>query len=438
MEINYMRGTAPLFGSRPMATFPTYQTAAAPMMPASTPRPPAPTSAANLQTLLALSGQDRANAFLKGLGAMGPALIAAGAPSKDPGAAQRNIALAGQLRAKATQDDLARQRAANVQALSTQMALQKAAQEKALFDQKMQRTQMFNNLLGIPNTAAPDQAAMTPSAVGGATGAAPLAATLAQTPSAAVAMPQPQISAAAADQSQVQIGNVSVPRSVIAVAALTDDPGAEVSKYVQKINDPSAEFRPGGQLTRKGRLNQEKILRATLKKPLDFLTELDGKRRALMAALDKGNGLADLAAINTYQRLIDDAVVRGEDVRLIQQSQPLAAYFQTFVKGLETGSKLGDEQRKQLREAANSFISAINSSYVTRLENVKGLAAEDGLRWNAIWQGPSIESLKGIAPTTAKSGAQTPAPQTTPRPASRSNAPRIGSKASGFKLPHPD
>ena len=88
----YMLGNTSLFGSPSMTTRPT----AAPMMPAPATRPPAPTSAANLQALLALSGQDRASAFLKGLGAMGPALIAAGAPSTDPGAAQKNIALAGQ------------------------------------------------------------------------------------------------------------------------------------------------------------------------------------------------------------------------------------------------------------------------------------------------------------------------------------------------------
>jgi hypothetical protein len=143
----YMLGNPnALFGS-PMMPRPV----AAPMMPAPAARPAAPTSAANLQTLLALSGQDRANAFLKGLGAMGPALIAAGAPSTDPGAAQKNIALAGQLRAKTTQDDLARQRAANVQALSTQIALQKAGREQQAFDRAEQQRQ---RLMTLAETAA--------------------------------------------------------------------------------------------------------------------------------------------------------------------------------------------------------------------------------------------------------------------------------------------
>ena len=130
----------------PPTPVPTYQTAAATMMPAPAARPPAPMSAANLQALLALSGQDRANAFLKGLGAMGPALIAAGAPSTDPGAAQTNIALAGQLRAKTTQDDLTRQRAANVQALSTQIALQKAGREQQTFDRAEKQRQKLMTL----------------------------------------------------------------------------------------------------------------------------------------------------------------------------------------------------------------------------------------------------------------------------------------------------
>ena len=154
----YMLGNTSLFGSRPIATptyqtaaAPTYQTPTAPMMPAPAARPAAPTSAANLQALLALSGQDRASAFLKGLGAMGPALIAAGAPSTDPGAAQKNIALAGQLRAKATQDDLARQRAAGMQTLTTQMALQKAGREQQAFDRAEQQRQ---KLMTFAQTAA--------------------------------------------------------------------------------------------------------------------------------------------------------------------------------------------------------------------------------------------------------------------------------------------
>jgi len=143
----YMLGNPnALFGSSMMP-----RTAAAPMMPAPATRPPAPTSAANLQALLALSGQDRANAFLKGLGAMGPALIAAGAPSTDPGAAQKNIALAGQLRAKTTQDDLTRQRAAGMQTLTTQMALQKAGREQQAFDRAEQQRQ---KLMTFAQTAA--------------------------------------------------------------------------------------------------------------------------------------------------------------------------------------------------------------------------------------------------------------------------------------------
>lgn len=421
----YIYGNTSLFGSRPM-----YQTA--PRIPASAARPPAPTSAANLQALLALSGQDRANAFLKGLGAMGPALIAAGAPSTDPGAAQKNIALAGQLRAKTTQDDLTRQRAAGIQTLTTQMALQKAAQEKALFDQKMQRAQSFNKFLNIPNATALDQTAMIPSAVGGATGAAPLAATSAQTPSAAVAMPQPQVPAAAANQSQVQVGNFSVPRSVMAVAALTDDPYAEVSKYVQKTLSSANKFTPLGELTAEGRDSQERSLRDTLKKPLQEITDLGTKGNAINAALDRNSGLGDLAAINSYQRLIDPAVVRGEDVELIAAAKPIGEYFETFKDRIRAGKKLGPNQRKELREASRDFIAAKNKGFVTRLTNVKNLAVKDKLRWDRIWLGPSIVSLSGqpgVKPKTA-------APQPTPRPASRINAPKVGSSSSKFTLPN--
>ena len=405
----------------------TPQLSTASAMPAA---PAAPT------TKMGLLGADpsraRADAFLRSLGAMAPGLLMAGAPSTDPGQRGKGLAMAFGAQPQAYQQDLARTRAENVQNINLQMAQAKAAREKALFNQKLKRNQAFNSLLGIPNTAALSQSATTPLAGSGATGAAPLVTTSAQTPPAAVAIPKSQVSVAASNQSQVQIGNVSVPRSVVLSASLTDDPGAEISKFVQKINDPSAEFRPGEQLTRKGRLAQENILRNTLKKPLDFLTELDGKRRAIMAALDQNNGLGDLAAINSYQRLIDDAVVRGEDVRLIQQSQSLVDYFRTMIGSAAEGKKLGDTQRTELRKASKDFISAINGSYVTRLKNVKALAAQDGLRWNAIWQGPSIAFLSGQPAAKPKPAA---AP-TAPLPTSRNNAPPVGSSNSRFKIPH--
>ena len=380
------------------------------------PTPPLPMPAAAPTTQMGLLGADpsraRADAFLRSLGAMAPGLLMAGAPSTDPSQRGKGLAMAFGAQPQAFQQDLARTRAENVQKMNLQMAQAKAAREKALFNQKMARQQRINNLLGVSpaNQAVPPAGSLSSAAV---SSAAP-------------------VKAAATNQSQVRLGNVAVPQSVIAAASLTDDIGGEISKYVQKTLDPANKFTPLGELTAAGRDSQERSLRDTLKKPLQEITDLETKGNAINAALDRQSGLGDLAAINSYQRLIDPAVVRGEDVELIAAAKPIGEYFETFKEKLRAGKKLGPNQRKELREAARDFIAAKNKGYVTRLTNVKNLAEEDKLRWDRIWLGPSIAFLSGQPAAKPKPAA---AP-TAPLPISRKNAPPVGSSNSRFKIPH--
>ena len=384
--------------------------------------PPTPPSSAPMPTAapttqMGLLGADpsraRADAFLRSLGAMAPGLLMAGAPSTDPRQRGKGLAMAFQAQPQAFQQDLARQRAANVQNINLQMARAKAAREKALFNQKMARQQRINNLLGVSpaNQAVPPAGSLSSAAV---SSAAP-------------------VKAAATNQSQVRLGNVAVPQSVIAAASLTADIGGEISKYVQKTLDPANKFTPSGELTAAGRDSQERSLRDTLKKPLQEITGLETKGNAINAALDRNSGLGDLAAINSYQRLIDPAVVRGEDVELIAAAKPIGEYFETFKEKLRAGKKLGPNQRKELREAARDFIVAKNKGFVTRLTNVKNLAVKDKLRWDRIWLGPSIAFLSGQPAAKPKTAAVPMAPL----PASRNNAPKVGSFNSRFNLPNP-
>lgn len=386
--------------------------------------PAAPTTPAMTGLLGANPAQARAHAFLTGIGAMAPGLLAAGAPSLDPGAMAKGHALAAQGFQQGRQSALDRVRAQNVQKITMAAAAAKAARETQLHDIQMQKHAAFNKLLGIPTPAQVPTQRLASSAQ------SPLGANIAKAinlPSSAVkpgvwqsTTPSP-VQPIAANQSQVTLGNVTVPQSVVMAASLTDDPGAELSKYVQKANDPSVEFRPGGQLTRKGQLQHEDILRKTLQKPLEFLTKLDGKRRGIKAALDQNNGLGDLAAINSYQRLIDDAVVRGEDIELITKSQSLVNYFKTVIGSAAEGRKLGKTQRLELGKAANDFISAINGSYVTRLEGVKSLAEDDGLRWKAIWHGPTIAALSGQPAANPKAPATSNNVATVPKELAKKN-----------------
>jgi hypothetical protein len=58
-------------------------------------------------------------------------------------------------------------------------------------------------------------------------------------------------------------------------------------------------------------------------------------------ALALGTGTGDLAAINQFQKVIDEgAVTRDQDVKLIQNSQSLINKLKTKIKGLEEGDQL--------------------------------------------------------------------------------------------------
>ena len=97
-----------------------------------------PTTAPVVTTgLLDPTGQDRAAAFLKGLGAAGPALMAAGAPTTDPGGRLKGIAAAAQARQAATDTFLQNERARKAQDITVataQATAQRAALERAGLD----------------------------------------------------------------------------------------------------------------------------------------------------------------------------------------------------------------------------------------------------------------------------------------------------------------
>lgn len=79
----------------------------------------------------------------------------------------------------------------------------------------------------------------------------------------------------------------------------------------------------------------------------------------VQSALSLGTGVGDLAAINQFQKVIDEgAVTRDQDVKLIQQSQSLLNTLKTKVKKLEKGEQLSPELRTQMDQAVESLYKA--------------------------------------------------------------------------------
>lgn len=96
-------------------------------------------------------------------------------------------------------------------------------------------------------------------------------------------------------------------------------------------------------------------------------------------ALQQGNGISDIAAINQFQKVIDEgAVTRDQDVKLIQQSQSLANSLKLKIKRLEKGDQLSSDQRQQMR----SLVESLYSTQTKALMNdpyIKAKTTEAGL-----------------------------------------------------------
>jgi hypothetical protein len=111
-------------------------------------------------------------------------------------------------------------------------------------------------------------------------------------------------------------------------------------------------------LTRKGVLKAEKGFRVEVKPMLDTLTSVRTAVSKVYAGLKGRNGVGDIAAINAYQRLIDPAVVRSDDVRLLQSANDLMSKLELFKDNAKKGDVLSDKLRLEVSNMAKTLLSA--------------------------------------------------------------------------------
>lgn len=77
------------------------------------------------------------------------------------------------------------------------------------------------------------------------------------------------------------------------------------------------------------------------------------------ASLSQGTGVGDIAAINQFQKVIDEgAVTRDQDVKLIQGAQSLANQLKTKVAKLEKGEQLSQTQRDQMQKLVDDMYAS--------------------------------------------------------------------------------
>ena len=128
----------------------------------------------------------------------------------------------------------------------------------------------------------------------------------------------------------------------------------------------SAEVGGMGQYTEKQNkfittLNENVSKNDTYKKTNSMRASADN----VLTALALGSGVGDIAAINQFQKVIDEgAVTRDQDVKLIQSAQSLKNSLETKVASLQRGEQLSTTQRQQMK-------TLVTNLYNTQVEALK-------------------------------------------------------------------
>jgi hypothetical protein len=112
--------------------------------------------------------------------------------------------------------------------------------------------------------------------------------------------------------------------------------------------------------------------------------ELEPNIVSLLSALEKENGVGDISAINSFQRLAVDpgVAVREGDVALLQSAQSYGDRVGLAAKGLFVGNKLTPEAREQMKELAKSIYEARINFTEDNIQPIKTTATEAGIDYN--------------------------------------------------------
>ncbi len=109
--------------------------------------------------------------------------------------------------------------------------------------------------------------------------------------------------------------------------------------------------------------------RGQFKPYLDSAQNAIGQSRKVTSSLALETGVGDIAAINALQKQIDEgAVVRDQDVALIQSAQSLIGRFIGADGAIKKGTVLTPKLRNQIKQASDTLTSAIQDGAKSRIE----------------------------------------------------------------------
>lgn len=112
--------------------------------------------------------------------------------------------------------------------------------------------------------------------------------------------------------------------------------------------------------------------------------DLESNVVSLIIALNQKDGVADISAINQFQRIVVDpgVAVKEGDVRLLQSAVSFTDMAQLRAMGLVKGDKLTDEGRDQMMQLVLPVYEARKAIVENQTSPIKTRAAESGIDFN--------------------------------------------------------
>ena len=151
-----------------------------------------------------------------------------------------------------------------------------------------------------------------------------------------------------------------------------------------------------------------KDARDRLKPSIELFRQTQVKVDKVNRSVVMKNGTADLAAINSFQRLIDDGVVRGEDVALQKRTQSLYEYLEMQKATIAKGHLLSDGVRQRMAAVANQLGQSVYVNFAEIVKGQKELAEQNRVPWNRVWASSMDKYLEPKEPQLGDQGGVEP------------------------------
>jgi len=152
-----------------------------------------------------------------------------------------------------------------------------------------------------------------------------------------------------------------------------------------KAPDSSKLINEDGTLTARGALSGEDDMRKELKPVREALSEDNRKMTNLSSALKLRTGQGDIAAINFLQKMVDEGVVRGEDIRVQQMAQSFVDQMKGWINQAKEGELLPDAVRQKMAQTAYSVYQNNTATHKRTVEGFRAISERRGMDFENIW-----------------------------------------------------